>query len=190
MDLSTILKFWEVIQVFHRYTTFQKTALILAVPVLVYAAYLVTIGRPPLVLFQTRFSMLVDKQVRPLRIGGDAFEVEFRLINLTSPPDEIHNVFGQLWMDGSLIVATTIQPSRGQPGEQRVEWDIQIPVFPKQGAFIPAKVAFRLPTSGSDITVGAQFVSKETSRDEYIWRIINNGGVPEAVSVRQPSQPE
>jgi hypothetical protein len=95
------VKLWEVVQVFHRYTAFQKVALIVGTPIALYALYLATIGRPPLVLHELRLFLLQDRQVRPLTDGGSAFEIEFRLSNETSPPREVHNVFGQVWVEGS-----------------------------------------------------------------------------------------
>lgn len=73
MDLTEILKLWEVVQVFHRYTMFQKVALVVGAPIALYVVYLATLGRPPLVVHELRFSLLQDRQVRPLRDGGEAF---------------------------------------------------------------------------------------------------------------------
>jgi hypothetical protein len=188
VDLGEIVKLWEVVQVFHRYTVFQKIALIIGSPITLYVAYLCTLGRPPLTVHELRFSLLQDRQVRPLLTGGEAFEVEFRLINATSPPEEVNNLFGQLWVDGTAFVTSTIPPARGQSGAARVEWDLQIPVFPKEGVFIPARIALRMPPPGGEVLVGAQFVSKETTRAEYLWKIVNEAGKPRTVVVKSPGQ--
>jgi hypothetical protein len=186
LDLGEIVKLWEVVQVFHRYTLFQRIAIIVGTPITLYVVYLCTLGRPPLVVHELRFSLLQDRQVRPLRTGGDAFEVDFRLLNTTSPADEINNVFGQLWVDGAAFITSTLPPARGQSGTPRVEWDIQIPVFPKDGVFIPTRMALRLPPPGHEVLVGAQFVSKETQREEYLWKIINEAGKPKTVVIKNP----
>jgi hypothetical protein len=118
--------------------------------------------------------------------GGEAFEVEFRLLNATSPPREIPNVFGQLWIDGKYLLKSTIPTTRSAAEAARVEWDIQIPVFPKEGVSIPTKLALRMPRPGDEILVGAQFVSKETERQEYFWGIVNENGVPKALAKKSP----
>ena len=110
--------------------------------------------------------------------------VEFRLHNTTTPPAELHNVFGNLWIQDADVTGTTILPSRRQTG--RVEWDIQIPVLPKEGWFLPAAVKMRMPLPGRPVRIGAQFVSSETERYEYLWEIENRDNVATTVTVRNP----
>ncbi|MCX6563427.1 MAG: hypothetical protein NTU60_07455 [Candidatus Aminicenantes bacterium] len=136
--------------------------------------------------YELRFFLLQDRQVRSSQAGERAIEVDFRLTNSTSPPEEVHNVFGQLWIDGKHLLASTIPPARGHAGAGRVEWDIQIPVFPKEGVFIPPKILVGMPSPEGEILLGAQFVSKETQRQEHLWRIVNDGGAPKIVTVKSP----
>ncbi len=186
MELTEIVKLWEVVQVFQRYTAFQKLALIIGTPVALYVGYLLTIGRPPLVLHELHFVLLQDRQVQQLEDGSKAIEIEFRLLNSTSPPAEIHNVFGQIWIDGTYFIGSTLPPARGRSGRPRVEWDIQMAVFPKESVFIPPKIAARMPAPGEELRVGAQFVSKETSKLEYFWKLVNEDGIPKIVFVKNP----
>ena len=95
-------------------------------------------------------------------------------------------MFGNLWLDGKYLLASTISPARGRAGVGRVEWDIQVPVFPKEGSFLPPKIVVRMPSPKEEVLVGAQFVSKETQRQEYLWRIVNLDGVSKTVTVKNP----
>lgn len=142
---------------------------------------------PPPIIHKLRFFLLQDRRVRPLP-DGDAFEMEFRLLNSSSPPSELNNVFGHYWVMGAHIIGATIPPARGEVEGGRVEWDIQIPVFPKGGVFLPAKIAARMPELGSEVLVGAQIVSRETSPSEYLWGIVNDNGVPTIVFKKSPPE--
>ena len=186
MNSSDIMKFWEIVQVFHRYTTLQKIFLISAIPIILYVLYLLTIGRPPLNSFRLHFAMLSSNVIRELKEGGKSFEIDFSLINISDPPEEIHNIFGNLWVSGEYFVASTIQPARGHRGSSRVEWDLQIPVFPKESAFIPPKSVFKLPPPNAEILIGAQIVSKETEKQQYVWRIVNENGIPKVTVIEKP----
>lgn len=184
--MTDIMKIWEVVQVFHRYTPFQRFALVLGAPITLYVVYLCTIGRPPLTLYQVDLFLLQDRQVRTLRSGGDAFEIDFRLLNATSPPAEVHNLFGQLWVESTAFVSSTIPPARGANSVGPVEWDIRAPVLPKQTTFVPPKIVLRLPEPSGEVLVGAQLVSGETDKEEYLWRIVNENGMPKTIAVRAP----
>lgn len=187
MDFTQLEKLWEVMQVFHRYHWLNRVFLIVASLVLIYFIYLVTLGRPPLVVHELRFTLLTDPQVRTLREGVEAFEIEFRLLNRTSPHRELHNVFGNLWISGAHFITSTIPPARGQSGGQaRVEWDIRESVIPKQGIFIPAKLRVKMPQPGEEVMVGAQFSSTETDPQEYLWKFINDNGSPKRVTIKDP----
>ncbi len=186
MELSDIFKFWEIVQVFHRFSTIQKIVLIIAIPIILYVLYLITIGRPPLISYRIHFALLSDNEIHQLIEGGDSFEIDFRLLNVSDPPEEVHNVFGNLWLAGEYFVASTIQPARGERGSKRIEWDIQIPVFPKESSFLPAKSVLKIPLPNEEILVGAQFVSKETEKQEYLWKIINNSGCPKVIVIKSP----
>jgi hypothetical protein len=110
-----------------------------------------------------------------VRADGAPIQLDFILRNATRPPDEIHNIFGELWLDSEFVVSFTEQPSRGTPGSGRLEWDIRIPVFPKEGVFKATSIRLRVPPQGKETLVGAQFVSKQTDRQEYMWSIVNDG---------------
>lgn len=184
--LVDVGKLRKVLQVFRRSTTLGKFALFGAILVVTYAACLVTIYRPPLVVYQLHFVLTTDRQVHRLLIGTDGFEVNFFLRNITSPPEELHNVFGNLWLSGEYFVASTIQSNRGKSGSPRVEWDIQIPVLPKESVLSSATAVLKMPPPGAEILIGAQFVSKETDRQEYLWKIINDAGIPTILFLKNP----
>jgi hypothetical protein len=188
LDVTDIVKIWEVVQVFHRYTPFQRFALLLGAPITVYFLYLCTLGRPPLTLYQVDLFLLQDRQVRKLPSGGETFEIEFRLMNATRPSAEVHNLFGQLWVEGTAFVASSIPPARGANGSGHVEWDIQADVLPKQAAFVPPKIVLRMPDPSGEIMVGAQLVSTETEKEEYLWRVVNENGTPRPVVVKAPRE--
>jgi hypothetical protein len=51
---------------------------------------------------------------------------------------------------------------------------------------LPTKIVARLPPPDGEIAVGAQLVSTETSKQEYLWRVVNDSGTPRVVFVRNP----
>jgi hypothetical protein len=186
LDLTEILKLWEVIKVWHRYAVYQKIALIIGLPVTLYFLYLVTIGRPSLVVHDLRLALLSDRVVRQLREGGEAFEIEFILRNSTSPPKEVHNMFANLWMDGQHFIQSIPAPLRGD-GSARVQWDLNRPVFPKDSVIVDLpKISVRMPTPGDEVIVGAQIVADEIEKKEYLWKFVNENGSPKIVFVRNP----
>jgi hypothetical protein len=131
-------------------------------------------GKPPAIPYNLHFAMLMDPSPSP---GDDPLQLDFRLSNFTTPPDEVHNIFGTLWIDGEFVIAASLLPVRGKAGAVgHLEWDIQVPVFPKGGTFVAPSIRLRRPPSGKEIVVGAQFVSKETDTQEYLWKIVNYGG--------------
>jgi hypothetical protein len=186
LNLSEVVKLWEVVQVFHRYNTYQKISIIIGLPIALYVIYLITLGRPSLLVHELRFFLLQDQKVQSLPNIGQIFEIDFRLINSSSPPNELNNIFGNLWLDSTYYINATIPPERTPNTAKKVEWDIKIPVFPKEGTFIPAKIFLKMPKPGEEVLVGAQFVSKETQKTEYLWKIVNDNGVRKTVIKKSP----
>lgn len=185
-SLLGLRKLREVATLFRGLTRLKKLTLVLALPIVAYAACLATILRPPEVAYQIPFFLMTDRQVHHLVTGSDGFQVDFFVHNMSSPPEEVHNVFGNIWISGEYLVTSNIAPSRGKPGGSRVEWDIMIPVFPKESIFSSASAVLRMPSPGAEILVGAQLVSKETDRQQYLWKIGNEKGAPAIVIVESP----
>lgn len=142
------------------------------------------LGRPPAVVHALRFFLLSDRQIKKVAEGAEVIELDFRLMNSSVPPAELSNIFGHIWIDRASFVASSLPPARGLAGPGHVEWDIQIPVLPREGAFAPTRIAAQLPGPGKEIVVGGQFVSKETDRQEYMWHIKNEGGDLKIVEVK------
>lgn len=143
-------------------------------------------GRPPLIVYRLHFSLLQNRQVRLWHDGTESFQMDFMLVNLTKPSQEVHNIFGTLWIDGAHFIASSSPPSRGYMGAPRVEWDMLIPILPREAAFEPASSVVRMPRPGEEVLVGAQFVSKETEKQEYFWHMVNDSGVPKAIFIKYP----
>ncbi|GMV23263.1 MAG: hypothetical protein AMXMBFR57_32120 [Acidimicrobiia bacterium] len=148
------------------------------------------LGRPLAVLHGLRFVLLTDLQTRLLPDGSEVIECEFRLLNVSTPPAEVSNIFGHVWIDRASFVGSNLPPARGLPGVGRVEWDIQIPTFPKESVFIPTKIVAKAPQGDAYITIGAQFVSKETDKQEYLWHIRHESGTRRIVRLKGGGLPE
>jgi hypothetical protein len=43
-----------------------------------------------------------------------------------------------------------------------------------------------MPEPGDEVLVGAQVVSKETQRTEYLWSIVNENGLPKIIIKKSP----
>ena len=127
------------------------------------------------------FAMLRTSEPVPV---GTTIQIDFSLVNSSQPPDEIHNIFGQLWIDAEFVTATSIRPTSGHIGSGRLQWDIQIPVFPKGSSFATSSIRLTVPPSGREISIGAQFVSKETEKQEYMWRMVNEAGASKFITVK------
>jgi hypothetical protein len=61
-------------------------------------------------------------------------------------------------------------------------------VFPKQGSFLPTKIALKMPQVGDEVLVGAQFTSTETEKQEYLWKIVNENGMPKTLFIKNPPE--
>jgi hypothetical protein len=156
-------------------------SLVLVIGAIVGAAVAATIWftavavRPPE--HRLTFAMLREPSV-----SGDVFQVGFMLTNSSHPPDEINNVFGTLWVDAEFVTAVTIPPARGVVGTGRLEWDVRTEVLPKGSVFALTEIRFRAPPAGREFLIGAQFVSKQTDKKEYLWRVVSDGKVPRFVT--------
>jgi hypothetical protein len=131
--------------------------------------------------YRLTFHLLKDE--KSIKID-EPLQIDFVLVNLTTPHDEVHNVVGQLWIDAEFVTSVTMPPSRGKVGAGRLEWDIRIPVFPQKATFAGPSMLVRMPPRNREILIGAQFVSKETEPTEYMWKIVNENGLPKFITVK------
>jgi hypothetical protein len=133
--------------------------------------------------YSLEFAMLQDGKIIKHHGSIDAVTIEFRLVNTTFPQAEIHNVFGNIWIDSAFFLDSTLAPSVA--GTDRTEWDVQIPVLPRGGAFAQTSIRVRMPGPNERVIIGAQFVSKETNKRDYMWNLTNDNGRPTTVIVRK-----
>jgi hypothetical protein len=119
---------------------------------------------------------------------GSGVKVDFVLINGSKPEVEMHNVAGQLWTETSHLVAALgeSRPPQNRRSADRTEYDIDLPVFPKTASSRLPTFFYRLPEPNERILLGAQIVSTETDKQEYLWNVVNDGGHPRVVTLRSP----
>jgi hypothetical protein len=127
--------------------------------------------------------MLQDQKIIKQNGSIDAVTIRFSLRNTTFPEAEVHNVFGNIWVDSTFFIDSTLPPY--VVGSDRTEWDVQIPTFPKGGVFAPTPIRVKMPGPNERVIIGAQFVSKETNKRDYMWNLTNDNGRPTTVIVRK-----
>jgi len=116
--------------------------------------------------------------------GSQSFQMTVALVNLTKPPQELRDIIGNLWTDGEHFIESSGPPNR--MGTERIEWDIKIPVFgPKMPRALVSFIA-TMPGFGDEVVVGAEFVSRETGKQEYLWHMIDEGGIPKTIFLKYP----
>jgi hypothetical protein len=157
MDVMNLSNLLELFRLFPRYALHEKAALIVAIPLLCYVAYLVTAGRP------TAYTL----GILPASFGRtDDGRMDLRLLLSNDSGDrEIHNVMGTFWIFGVEVArqsrpASTTQNIGGHP---RSEYQIEIPLLPKSSAATLIEWVVVPPKQGTTGAIGWNFVSSETN---------------------------
>jgi hypothetical protein len=141
-------------------------------------------SNPPLVVYHLQLSLLQDRKVHEENDGSLSFQMNLLLVNLTQPSHELHDIIGNLWTDGEHFIMSSGTPNRA--GTERVEWNFEIPLLREQMNRALASFIVRMPGFGDEVLVGAEFVSKETKKQEYLWHLVNERGIPKAIFIKWP----
>ncbi len=171
--MSDFAKVWEVLEVFPRYTLFQKIALIAGIPILIYWLYLVTAGRPPAVAYslELSFSHRITS-TGPLLADGNLI-IMMDISNLSKPGAELHNISGEVWTRKKYVIQQPFAPVR--QFDDSVYYDFAIPFLYKNSATIWEWV-FTPPQAGEEIPLGYRIVASEVDWQSGSWSVVNEKG--------------
>jgi hypothetical protein len=175
--MTDFIKFWEVFQVFPRYTLWQKIAIIAGLPLCFYIMYLLTAGRPPLVAYAlTIRAGQVMTATGPLNADGNIM-VFWSLGNDTKPNAELHNIKGEFWTDKKYLVKQSPPAWREATFADKttIFYDLQVPLLHKNDGGIFLKWEFKPPPIGEEITLTYNAVASEVEWQWGTWSITNDG---------------
>jgi hypothetical protein len=168
------MKIWEVVQVFPRYPWYQKLALLVSVPFALYVAYLMTAGRPPLILYK----LLVTPG--PLHLTPEGYmNVDVDVANVSEPPATIHDVEGIVWITASTVIQASRPLSRVinmRDGIRAHYYGFQESPLHKETGTNIIRWLIVPPQAGQRFFIRYQIISSETKRAAGGWQIVNENG--------------
>jgi hypothetical protein len=167
--MSEFVKVWEVVRVFPRYALYQKMILIFGLPLVIYYLYLVTAGRPPLVVYILDARFLRTAPLTPEK----NILITLNVANLSKPGAEIHNITGEFWTRREFIVEQTHQPARQI--DDSVYYDFEIPLLYKNTSSSVFEWVFKPPEVGKEIPLAYRIVASEVDWQTGSWSVVNDG---------------
>ncbi|MEY2499717.1 MAG: hypothetical protein QOI07_51 [Verrucomicrobiota bacterium] len=176
--MSDFIKFWEVFQVFPKYSSIQKVAILAGIPLFLYVLYLVTVARPPLInhVLTIRAAPLMTPTGTIVNAEG-VVTILWSLGNDSAPQAELHNIKGEFRTTKKHLVNTSLPPTRQTEfrGETSIFYDLSIPLLHKNDGGIFLKWEFKVPPVGEDIQLNYEAIASETDWQWGSFKIANEG---------------
>jgi hypothetical protein len=168
---------WNTIKVFPRYALHEKIAILAAIPLLVYVAYLLTAGRPPLVVYNLVVSPAINIGGHDPRNIAPGERIELWLNIENNSELEIQNIQGQFWTSSKYLIQASRAPAyvvTGKP-DQFLYYDISIPLLQKHSAEFLATWIVTVPSGDDSIPIGYSVVSSQTEWQSGGWYFAREG---------------
>src|SRR6266705_2491529 len=173
--MADFARVWEVVQVFPRYAWYEKVALVVGLPIVLYTAYLVTVGRPQLTVYQLTLEPSLMQNGSSDLMPDGLIVIMMEVVNKTSPAAEVHNIQAEISIDRRHIVSATKEPDGADAAPGFVRYFFNLPLLYKDTGSRLIMWRLTSPSVGEKISIWSKVVASEVNWRTRRYDLENDG---------------